>query len=70
MNSDDNVKVKYNITNIFLETDKSKQKEKINKIIRLLCVNELENIANMEYNGDNTLFDDTLLYAERSVKQC
>lgn len=63
-------KIKYNVTNVFLETDKLKKKSKINKIIHSLCINELENIVNMEYNGSNTLFDDALLFDERSISQC
>ncbi len=63
-------KTQYNVINIFSGSNDIEMKAKINKIIRNLCVTELEIIAGLEYNEDTTLLGDALDFKRGGIEQC
>lgn len=63
-------KIKYNVIHIFSGKSNNEMKIEINKIIRNLCITELEIIAGLEYNEDITLLGDALSFKGGSVEQC
>lgn len=57
----------YNIINIFSNNNEKIIKEKVNAIVKNLCVDDVEKISNLNYNTNVILEGDTSNYKKREV---
>lgn len=64
------MKKDYEIVNIISTNVETELKEKINGIVRTLCIENIEKMSNMDYNMDVTYFDGTSEISEREVSDC
>ncbi len=63
------MKNEYSVINVFAASDKQEIKKKINNIIHTLCTEDIEKIANMDYNICVAYWDGTSDLNEKEVSE-